>query len=518
MTSQHQISVESKTASQADLIHAPVANELSPDEVGMQLAFPILPKLMFGSPDDPLEEEAEATADQVMRMPDQSFIQRQCAHCREEENKIQRKSISQQSLFVQTKQEGAANAGTSISQTLQGSIGGGNQIEASTLNFMQSRFGADFSDVRIHTDQTAAQMNGELNARAFAFGKDIFFNQGHYQPGSDHGKHLLAHELTHTLQQAGASQTIRRASFGGPTTGVPQNWAADVNAATTSAQKVALIQSALGQSISVQDRTAQSARDSTPDPAHLAEFSASSATINYDDNLNSKSARAGGRSLSDNAGYTFETGSRYYVVLSSQVLDANKFFQIVQTVNHELGHISQFITGSSLTGNDSELDAWTGDFIREFHRMYVISESGSDCVISQMPRWTPLLDYYMRSGVAASEKQRTVRRITAYHSSVIAPHAAHLKALRLWLLRSMNRNRPDLANALNTALSLSITATDAERSYQRFSCTGITNLSFPTGPSLTLPAFPSGTPSAPQRTGAGGSPTVTPTTKKGGSK
>jgi hypothetical protein len=66
---------------------------------------------------------------------------------------------------------------------------------------MESSFGVDLSGVNIHTDRDAIAMNKELGAQAFTHGKDIFFNSGKYNPDSSTGKHLLAHELTHTIQQ-----------------------------------------------------------------------------------------------------------------------------------------------------------------------------------------------------------------------------------------------------------------------------------------------------------------------------
>ena len=71
---------------------------------------------------------------------------------------------------------------------------------------MSNAFNSDFSDVNIHTSPVAQQMNHELGAQAFTYGKDIYFNQGKYSPESRSGKHLLAHELTHTLQQKGMMQ------------------------------------------------------------------------------------------------------------------------------------------------------------------------------------------------------------------------------------------------------------------------------------------------------------------------
>ena len=70
-----------------------------------------------------------------------------------------------------------------------------------TRQFMESRFQADFSGVRIHTGPEAEQLSTSIQAQAFAHGKDIYFNQGKFSPDSTAGRTLLAHELTHTVQQ-----------------------------------------------------------------------------------------------------------------------------------------------------------------------------------------------------------------------------------------------------------------------------------------------------------------------------
>ncbi|WP_371357582.1 DUF4157 domain-containing protein, partial [Hydrocoleum sp. CS-953] len=71
---------------------------------------------------------------------------------------------------------------------------------------MESRFGADFGNVRVHTGSQSVQMNKELGAQAFTHGNDVYFNSGKFNPGSSSGKELLAHELTHTIQQTGGVQ------------------------------------------------------------------------------------------------------------------------------------------------------------------------------------------------------------------------------------------------------------------------------------------------------------------------
>ena len=76
---------------------------------------------------------------------------------------------------------------------------------------MSNAFGTDFSSVRVHTGSNAVQMNQGLNARAFTHGSDVYFNKGEYSPNSSNGKSLLAHELTHVVQQGGARNKVQRA-------------------------------------------------------------------------------------------------------------------------------------------------------------------------------------------------------------------------------------------------------------------------------------------------------------------
>lgn len=166
---------------------------------------PIQRKLTIGVSDDPLEDEADHMADKVMRMPDQSFIQRKCDHC-EQKEKAQREPFS---LFIQKKQSlpiSSTVASDSISSQIQSTMGNGNPMPQTTKSFMESRFGTDFSKINIHTDNYATDLSNQLNAHAFTVGNDIYFNEGKYCPESNIGKHLLAHELMHTIQQTGSIQ------------------------------------------------------------------------------------------------------------------------------------------------------------------------------------------------------------------------------------------------------------------------------------------------------------------------
>lgn len=159
---------------------------------------PVQRKLIIGSVDDPLEEEADAMADKVMRMPEDHFIQRKCENC-EEEQQVHRKRLTS---FIQRKANPAGSAVSDVvTSQIQATRGGGSPLSATTKSFMESRFGTDFSAVRIHSGNEAKALSDELNAQAFTVGSDIYFNSRKYAPQSFEGKYLLAHELTHTLQQ-----------------------------------------------------------------------------------------------------------------------------------------------------------------------------------------------------------------------------------------------------------------------------------------------------------------------------
>lgn len=105
---------------------------------------------------------------------------------------------------IQRKADGAAVASTAVETSLAASKGGGSALPWETQTAMESGFGRDFSSVRIHTGSEAIRMSRELGAQAFTHGSDIYFNDGKYNPSSNSGKQLLAHELTHTVQQGAA--------------------------------------------------------------------------------------------------------------------------------------------------------------------------------------------------------------------------------------------------------------------------------------------------------------------------
>ena len=219
--------------------------------------------LTIGEPDDQYEKEADAMADKVVQRlaisetqpavqakPIAStatpFIQKKCAACEEEEN-LQKKEEEDQmqelpsgaSLMFENGQKPSDETNiqrkctecekednirkkpdTSDTQTtspnieshLNASKSSGSTLPRNMRMQMESSFGVDFTNVRVHHDSAAIQMNKDLNAQAFTHGNDIYFAEGKYNTNNTQGKHLLAHELTHVVQQNGKSKDNRIAS------------------------------------------------------------------------------------------------------------------------------------------------------------------------------------------------------------------------------------------------------------------------------------------------------------------
>ncbi len=113
--------------------------------------------------------------------------------------------------IIQKKEE--QTSGTSngtLQDKLNATSGKGASMDKDTRSQMESGFGADFGDVKIHTGNEAEEMNKTLHAQAFTHKNDIYFNEGKYDPNTSSGKHLLAHELTHTVQQGATESKAQR--------------------------------------------------------------------------------------------------------------------------------------------------------------------------------------------------------------------------------------------------------------------------------------------------------------------
>ena len=154
-------------------------------------------KLQANTPGDKYEQEADRVAEQVMRMPSPG---------------ASRPSMSHDAPATSLKMSGAPPA---IEGGIQSLHGRGRPLAQPLRDFFAPRFGHDFSGVRIHTGARAAELAGAIQARAFAVGEEIVFGAGEFAPETSRGRQLMAHELTHVIQQErGAAQsspgTIRR--------------------------------------------------------------------------------------------------------------------------------------------------------------------------------------------------------------------------------------------------------------------------------------------------------------------
>lgn len=189
-------------------------------EVGIQ------PKLTVGPARDKYEIEADNIADQVMRMPDSSLQRCSGCGCDEEGDLLQTKRLSSsitpfaiqrkssmnpfagvleslQAAMMPTDPVASFEAGSDIESRLSASKGSGTSLPEDFRTSMEGRFGADFSDVRVHPDDDGTCR--ALNAEAFTHGRDIHLQRGKYEPGTEDGRRLLAHELTHVIQQTGGN-------------------------------------------------------------------------------------------------------------------------------------------------------------------------------------------------------------------------------------------------------------------------------------------------------------------------
>lgn len=135
---------------------------------------------------------------------DEKNVQQKCEACEKEDKKnVQAKKSS--NIQASSNEDLESKDNSSLERNLNASKTSGSPLSIQTKQEMESGFGVDFSKVRVHNDSNAVQMNKELGAQAFANGNDIYFNEGKYNPNSTEGKHLLAHELTHTVQQGNKS-------------------------------------------------------------------------------------------------------------------------------------------------------------------------------------------------------------------------------------------------------------------------------------------------------------------------
>ncbi len=158
----------------------------------------IQPKLIIGNPSDRYEQEADRVASEVVqKIHSPQLINQPEAIQRQEEDKekIQSK-LNEEAIY-------SSETTPDLESAIQSTRGSGEPLTDTIRKPMEQAFGADFSGVKLHTDLQSDHLNKSIQAKAFTTGNDIFFKQGAYSPSSRSGQQLLAHELTHVVQQTG---------------------------------------------------------------------------------------------------------------------------------------------------------------------------------------------------------------------------------------------------------------------------------------------------------------------------
>jgi hypothetical protein len=168
----------------------PVASPVAAPAPVIRLA--LQKRLRVSDPGDPAEQEAHEVGATVARMADPSAP-------------IPSPRVSLPPV-VQRRATTSATAPDDVMDNLRQAGSGGTALPREVRNYMEPRFGADFGPVQVHTDDRAAALSSRLGASAFTVGPDIYFARGAYQPASPHGRELIAHELTHTIQQSAVRQ------------------------------------------------------------------------------------------------------------------------------------------------------------------------------------------------------------------------------------------------------------------------------------------------------------------------
>jgi hypothetical protein len=160
-------------------------------------------------------EEDELQMKPIQRAEEDELALKRIQRAEEDElqmKRVQREEAPEEEMMLKRIQRTGGDAGFEVGGDIESSIqskkGSGQPLSDNVRSQMESGFGADFGNVRVHADAESDTLNQSLEARAFTHGSDVFFRQGEYNPDNTAGQELLAHELTHVVQQ-GAAQPKR---------------------------------------------------------------------------------------------------------------------------------------------------------------------------------------------------------------------------------------------------------------------------------------------------------------------
>lgn len=167
------------------------------------LPSPVQAKLVVGAANEPLEQEADRFAEQVMRAAGPARVDQQARSPRAAAAPARNRAECEGEEKPERKQSGGAvdwSSAPSIVHKVTNSAG--SPLDPASRAFFEPRFGRDFSQVRIHSDSKAWESAEAVSALSYTIGKNIVFGAGQYAPGTDTGRRLLAHELAHVGQQS----------------------------------------------------------------------------------------------------------------------------------------------------------------------------------------------------------------------------------------------------------------------------------------------------------------------------
>jgi hypothetical protein len=190
-------------------------------------------KLKVGPSGDKYEQKADRVADAVMRMSKTDMLQRQPENEEEEQSLQRQHEEEEKELQAKSKAGTTSTVTASIESRINSLKGGGQPLDLATRNFFEPRFDADFNSIRVHSDNRAADLSKSINAKAFTLGRDVVFGSGQYSPESSTGKRLMAHELTHVVQQNSnlrSGNNLNEVTRSSPSSTVqrqPTKWALD---------------------------------------------------------------------------------------------------------------------------------------------------------------------------------------------------------------------------------------------------------------------------------------------------
>ena len=394
-------------------------------------------RLSVGDSHDPLEREADRVATQVMTAqafdaphPSRPVIQRAGG----------------------TAGTSAADAPDSVHRTLASP---GRTLEPELRGTMEQRFGRDFGNVRIHTDAASAQSARDVQALAYTVGSDVVFAAGRYAPGTPDGQRLLAHELTHVVQQADTSgrSGVQRLQRQCNPAWASLPWAQQVTNAKAAAPSAAnnqcladMLDQALTANVTVEEKTntAPTVQAAAATGRYVEWGTLNDLHVNFDRNLNAKTHNPnqfgeatfitppGGASIS------------IFIVLGRHALDPVGPQHTEMALHHESSHAWDFLSQWAMIGSTphgataaEELKIYTEGFSRYFLELWTIDNTAGSYSFS-----TDFFGMFSNfPGASTPEQDAAFASVEMFYNVRITGIPCNLMKFKIWL-QTMQNQRP----------------------------------------------------------------------------